>query len=487
MTLEDFEKSLSEARVSPKDDNLKSTSDVKSKKRRKHHHHHSDHHAEGDERHRPKRSRHSKDADKYEDRRSKSPGYEDKKGLTDLGKIPSEEENELIEKPVHDSSSADNINDSPSLRLSTSTELKRDSWMEAPSITDLEFKHRDTSKSAKSIPTGSLRAGFQLKIHENELNKHHLQDFAEGRNIPNSAEIDNKKLGHVDEVAYTFGDAGAQWRMTKLKAIFREVEESGRAVEEVVLERYGDLRAFDDAREEQIELDRRETYGSGYVRKDKPSGELFIERTKEERAMRMEHKNILSSGTEKELRKRREDEFHDQDKVPSNSKVQPIDHTALNRLKAQLLRARLRGTPDVPLQEAEYAKAMDSFTKHQEPDMVVLGAMENRMLTGGRQGEVLGINTLRGRERGLVEENEDMSIEDMVRAERRTRNQAGGDGKRFADRIAKDGKFDVNFKIPLPILHFVLLLTSLFTRLASNTWRRTRINWQGAFRNRRSR
>lgn len=42
-----------------------------------------------------------------------------------------------------------------------------------------------------------------------------------------------------------------------------------------------------------------------------------------------------------------------------------------------------------------------------------------------------------------MEENEDMSIEDMVKQERRTRNQVGGDGQRFAERIAKDPKFDV--------------------------------------------
>jgi len=76
-----------------------------------------------------------------------------------------------------------------------------------------------------------------------------------------------------------------------------------------------------------------------------------------------------------------------------------------------------------------------------EPEVVVLGKMENRMLAGTR-GEVKAIDNKRGRERGLVEENEDMSIEDMVREERRTRGQAGGEGQRFAERIAKDVKFD---------------------------------------------
>jgi hypothetical protein len=60
----------------------------------------------------------------------------------------------------------------------------------------------------------------------------------------------------------------------------------------------------------------------------------------------------------------------------------------------------------------------------------------------GTRGEVKAIENKRGRERGLVEENEDMSIEDMVREERRTRGQAGGEGMKAAERIAKDAKFD---------------------------------------------
>ncbi|KAK6836606.1 Pre-mRNA-splicing factor [Apiospora arundinis] len=67
--------------------------------------------------------------------------------------------------------------------------------------------------------------------------------------------------------------------------------------------------------------------------------------------------------------------------------------------------------------------------------------MDNRMLAGTR-AEAKAIDTKRGRERGLVEENTEMTIEDMVREERRTRGQTGGEGLRLAERIAKDGKFD---------------------------------------------
>ena len=68
------------------------------------------------------------------------------------------------------------------------------------------------------------------------------------------------------------------------------------------------------------------------------------------------------------------------------------------------------------------------------------------MLAGGRKGEVVAITNKRGQERGLVKENEDMSIEDMVRQERRTKGQAGGEGMLLAEKIAKDAKFDVSFQ-----------------------------------------
>lgn len=452
MTLEDFEKSLLEGRELQRDDNLKNSSEEKNKKRRKlhhhHHHHHRDHHhTDGDEQDRSKRSRQSRDASKYEREGSNLPVPKEEKGRIDGYGIQPQEDNEWTDKTAHESKLA------PSSNGLNHRGLKRDSWMEAPSGEDVEYTQKGVSKSAKHVSTsGSLKADFQLKIHENELNKHHLEDLAEGRHTTTDDTMTKStRSGHHDEVDYTFGDEGAQWRMTKLKAVYRQAEDSSRPVEVIAIERYGALRAFDDAREEQIELDRRETYGDGYVIKEKPSGELSQERAREEeREGRTENRSVEPPLKDGKTRNKHADSSHDPD-ISSQSlqlTTQRFDHTALNRLKAQLLKARLRGTPDVPTLEAEYAQAMDSFLSSSQPGtgLVVLGAMENRMLTGGRQGEVITINTKRGRERGLVRDNEDMSIEDMVKEERRTRNQAGGDGKRFAEQIAKDGKFDVNSK-----------------------------------------
>lgn len=467
MTLEDFEKSLLKGRDLQRDDNLKNSGEEKNKKRRKHHHHHRDHHIDGDEQYQSKRSRQSRDAFKHPEEGSKLLVQEGKKGRIDGYGIQLQEEDEWADKTAHESKLAQGSG------MSDYSALKRDSWMEAPSGENFEYTQKGVSNSAKNVNTsGSLKADFQLKIHENELNKHHLEDLAEGRDTAtNIAVAHSTQSGHHDEVDYTFGDEGAQWRMTKLKAVYRQAEDSGRPVEDIAVERYGALRAFDDAREEQIELDRRETYGDGYVIKKKSIGELSRERTREgKREVRTKDRSVELPVEGGKQRNKHADNSHDGDLSRRSQKLttQQVDHTTLNRLKAQLLKARLRGTPDIAALEAEYAQAMDSFSSQSGPGMVVLGAMENRMLTGGRQGEVITINTKRGRERGLVRDNEDMSIEDMIKEERRTRNQAGGDGKRFAERIAKDGKFDVNSRTSAPILH---PLTISF-RMTSITWKR---------------
>ncbi|PVH72956.1 hypothetical protein DL98DRAFT_520237 [Cadophora sp. DSE1049] len=303
----------------------------------------------------------------------------------------------------------------------TTPKPTRDSWMEAPSAMDIDYTQKGVKKVVKAPPP---KPDYDLKIHKNELNLQ-LQDLADGKKL--------EDIEAEEDVEYTFGDSGAQWRMTKLKAVYTQAEQSGKSVDEVALARFGDLKSFDDAREEQIELDRRQTYGEGYVGKEKPSGELFQER-KLKMGIRRQHEE-----TRTELKE-----------LPQGVVMQEepagvaavLDSTTLNRMKAQLMKAKLKKSPDAERLEREYDEAVASFTKNQaDPGVVVLGVMDNRMLAGTR-GEVKSIDNKRGRERGLVQDNEDMSIEDMVREERRTRGQAGGEGMRAAERIAKDVKFD---------------------------------------------
>lgn len=300
--------------------------------------------------------------------------------------------------------------------------LVRDSWMTAPSALDIDYTQKG-SKQSKPPPKADQEP--KREIHKREINAAELQELNSGK------ALDDLELPAQHEVEYTFGDGGSQWRMTKLNGVYNTAEQTGRTVDEVALERFGSLRDFDDAREEKIEMDRRKVYGDGYVGKEKPSGELFQERK-------------LSEGVHEKRETGSQPVNLDQGTVipddASTHVATQIDQTALNRLKAQLMRAKLRKAPDAAKLEAEYNQIAAAFAA-KGPEAVVLNVMENRMLAGTR-AEAKSIDNKRGRERGLVEQNEDMSIDDMVREERRTRGQAGGEGMRLAERITKDAKFD---------------------------------------------
>ena len=419
MTLEDFEKSLREKGTIGYDQEITNSRDDTRKRSKHHHRQHNRNEEDGHrhKRHRRSRSHGAHNNDKNPERGTHGP--------------QSADEDERVEKDV--TPTAIGVESKGAQWPSVQAELKRDSWMESPSALAIDYTQKGFKKPPEPKTSKSTKVDFELSVHDNELNKHYLKNLADGIGVRD--ETANEAAQH--EIDYTFGDAGAQWRMTKLKAVFDRADETGRPVEDIAVESFGDLRFFDDAREEQVELERRSTYGEGYMGKEKPNGELFQERklnadVRNNHFVPREHQNPhvedLSQAVKAE--------------TPTAISVS-MDQTELNRLKARMLKAKLRGSSEAATLEAAYNNAMASFVNRKEGGIVVLGAMEDKMLAGGRRGEVKAIDTKRGRQRGLVEENEDMSIEDMVREERRTRNQAGGDGQRFAERIAKDGKFDV--------------------------------------------
>lgn len=341
--------------------------------------------------------------------------------------------------------------------------LQRDSWMEAPSSLDVDYVQRK-KREGKSTFVASTETQHALKIHEAELS-HHLKDVKEDEDA-----IEEEPAQR--DVPYTFGDAGSQWRMMKLKGVYRIAEEEGRSVEDVALEKYGNLRDFDDAREEEIEVDRRKTYGKDYVGKEKPSGELYEERR-------------LKAGIHRPPRRPSHPESEDlpqgevvPDPRPTANTVK-LSQTELNRLKAQMMKAKMKGAANAAELEAQYNAAAAGLANTREADVVVLDPMDNRMLAGGRKGEVKELTNKRGRERGLVVENEDMSIEDMVRQERRTKGQRGGEGMLLAEKIAKDAKFDVRNFIHTSTIRRLLTLP----RMISITSTKTRPNSLNAPRN----
>ncbi|BCS24436.1 putative cell cycle control protein (Cwf19) [Aspergillus puulaauensis] len=435
MTLEDFEKSLAE------EQERESRPERSDKEKHRHRHHDRDRDRRDRDRDRSREHRHrhrshrhrSRSREKGSDRASESRrddgGHRHKRSRhsSDHG-----DDRDHHKRRHRESREEEQSAPAAEVTQEEPTRMKRDAWMEAPSSLDIDYvQRRDKTRLEEEAKPRMLQADFELKIHNRELNTH-LRDLKEGKALE---DIEQEPAEH--EVNYTFGDAGSGWRMTKLKGVYREAEESGRSAEEIAVERFGDLRSFDDAREEEAELDRRETYGEGYVGKEKPTGELFRERKQEENVHRDPHEHLRNP--EKEFSA--SGQGKPMETEPPAQTTQHLDLTALNKLKAQMMRAKLKGAPDAAELEEQYNAAAASMANKKEPDVMVLGVMENRMLAGKRN-EVKNVETKRGLERGKVEENEDMTIEDMVQEERRSRGQFGGEGRRLAERIAKDGKFE---------------------------------------------
>ncbi|QDS74232.1 hypothetical protein FKW77_002691 [Venturia effusa] len=434
MGLSDFERELARKSAKPsgkkrersrsRDHHHKHSSSKRHHRERSSKHHDRDRRDPDDSRSKHGRSKHHPEEDAYSDERSHRKRKEKSISQT---RLEDEEEDEWVEKESYNAPpNEDTLEDL--LEAAADKNLTRQSWMEAPSAMDVDYVQRRKADD-KPATNQATQKDYQLKMHRNELNTRLLDNLEEN---PSTANTLDRPAEH--EVDYTFGDDGAQWRMTKLKAVYRQAEESGKSLEEIAEERFGDLRAFDDAREEEIELDRRKMYGQGYVGKIKPSGELFQER-KLSQGIRRE-----SSSSHGQGRMILPPQGTIMDEIPAPHTLTPVlSQTALNKLKAQMMKAKLKKDPKAAQLEAEYNEAAAAASQR-GPDVVVLNAMDNRMLAGSREGEVIKLENKRGRERGLVKENEDMSIEDMVKHERRTKNQ--GEGMAFAERIAKDAKFD---------------------------------------------
>lgn len=463
MGLEDFERELaaSKAKESQKKRHRSRSRDRHHREHRHKHRHHSSRHgddrnerddregrSERDGRHPHKRSRHHRETseDRSQRKRRDAEGRDDRKDKRRASRSPSSDEDRLSSK--RKSRKALYEEDSPSddepmdkdyappnddfldhqLEEAADADLQRDSWMQAPSSMDVDYVQRKKREDKSTFVGASAEQKHELKIHHAELN-HHLKGVREDEGPANEEPVQR-------DVPYTFGDAGSQWRMTKLNGVYRIAKDQGRPVEEVALEKYGDLRDFDEAREEEIEVDRRKMYGKDYVGKEKPSGELFQERMLEANIQKSPRR---SSQPERDL---------PQGQVVSNPQATAntvkLSQTELNKLKAQMMKAKMKGAANAAELEAQYNLAVSGAANQVEPDVVVLNSMDNRMLAGGRQGEVKELTNKRGRERGLVVENEDMTIEDMLRQEKRTKGQAGGEGLLLAEKIAKDSKFDVS-------------------------------------------
>ncbi|KAF4617441.1 hypothetical protein D9613_005999 [Agrocybe pediades] len=183
-------------------------------------------------------------------------------------------------------STAEAGKDAPPLPHSVNAEsvLRRDDWMMAPPTSEATTSSTDRSRGLPiDLGEESLLDGYgepsssarttgggvdffsslgterkkppkpdqadpdKLKIHSKELN----QDLKNGVPI------------NFDEPAaapapVTPGGPGSQWRMMRLRRVYETAEEEGLPVEQVGIDRFGSLQAFEEAKEERRILDERQ-------------------------------------------------------------------------------------------------------------------------------------------------------------------------------------------------------------------------------------
>ncbi|KAF9226324.1 hypothetical protein BS17DRAFT_794490 [Gyrodon lividus] len=178
--------------------------------------------------------------------------------------------------------------------LSTETKLQRDEWMLLPP-SGAQVPSSSSRPPVQQFPTGdeSLTENYgescsgavdffsslgtekkrkpqqdkldpdKPKISSQELNT----GLREGREMDHNAPPPPPK-------SITPGGPGSSWRMMRLRRVYETVEEENRPVEEVALERFGTLQAFEEAKAERRILDEREGRhgGSGHQKRVSQKG-----------------------------------------------------------------------------------------------------------------------------------------------------------------------------------------------------------------------
>ncbi|CCG82514.1 putative Cell cycle control protein [Taphrina deformans PYCC 5710] len=230
---------------------------------------------------------------------------------------------------------------------------------------------------------------------------------------PMSSREYNKHLPEPDSlvtdetITYEIGDKGSEWRMMKLRNLRESARSSGREIEDLAFERYGNLQRYDEAREEETELVDRKTHG---VRKIKPDGSLYAKRlARDHRHDAAEHKHDAEVVEEIKA-----------DEMASNGKV--IDLGQLNTMKAKLLKAQLTKSGNMNQLDLEYKAALHHYNKAATTDVIV------------------EIPVMDSRGHALTKDENDMTVEELVREEKRE-SRTIAQSRQDADRIAKDSRY----------------------------------------------
>ena len=294
------------------------------------------------------------------------------------------------------------------------SELKRDDWMtlgdpEAGGSHDF-FSAIGETKAAE--PAASKPDPEALQVHARELNP--------GLN-PNATALPPAETQRDPNTSY--GAPGHKWRMMKLRRTYEIAEQSGVPVEQVAVERYGSMDAFDEARRERQYLE-----DTGRTFKDAPSSGTSTPRSGSHVFRRPGVASPAVSaashtGTPESTSVRIPTALP-QAPVPSAEAVAAPSLSELNRLEAKALRAEMMNQPDAPALRAELEKArqaLEGAAPRETVEVVPVIDGYGRMydVGPGRSAEAVEPNTLsRKRRKQGMDEPEDATLTELVHEER---------------------------------------------------------------------
>ncbi|EGF78833.1 hypothetical protein BATDEDRAFT_35507 [Batrachochytrium dendrobatidis JAM81] len=275
-----------------------------------------------------------------------------------------------VEKPTAiaatEQETVESLTNVSSIHESESLPVARADWMTLDDSMDIFglAKAAPDRKSLKHLEREAEEARRLAIRKERELNPTYFDDPANpDTNIVKSIEIKENKLG------YTFGDRGANWRMAKLKRIFDNSKE-GQSVDSMALERYGTMEAFQMALDERAFLDKakgvksKDSLGSyrpsiGSTAKFQRPGESNSSFT-----IHQEQTKVTANADKKSVDQTRKSVIPSafvpvaqQSGSESAYAGEVLSHTQLNRLNAQVIKARLMRSPNLKALEEEYKRS----------------------------------------------------------------------------------------------------------------------------------
>jgi hypothetical protein len=230
---------------------------------------------------------------------------------------------------------------------------EEDEWVEVPKKSTKPAV-KDTSRDWMLQENDTVRDLFKTKDRDRKLNEIKREE-EEKRKETIRKEREIKPVETKAGRKYEWGDKGSSWRMMKLKRVFDTAKEEGLSVEQVALDRYGDMEEFQEALDEKEFLDSK--------RSERSSQSTVSNTSSSFRAPIRPSLFRAPNAAESKKRPHKEIEEKKPVSIPKASApktvklvaVEPVLTTdQLNKLYSKVVKARIMKSPNLEELEEEY-------------------------------------------------------------------------------------------------------------------------------------